>query len=551
MSCSALAPLHAWLQGLAASSAASDAELLDRFARQQDQAAFTTLVRRHGPMVLGVCQRLLAQAQDAEDAFQAVFLLLSRRAGGLQRPEGVANWLYGVAYRTALQAQRTRRRHCQREQAVPSTTASADPLAEISAREALAAIEAELAYLPDKYRTPLVLCALEGLTREEAAEQLGWSAALVKSRLETGRQHLRQRLSRKGLVLPMGLGALLCGTGSLSAQVPAALVQSTTIAVLAFVSTGTVHLPSVAALVQGGRDSMFRTRLHALSVLGCLLIGLALCAIPMSPAKSMAMNNTPPLPHTLLVPQENPKGDDEEKRPFLVKGQVTDGQGKPMPGVTVRVQAGVATLKPMNQAITDKAGKYEVRFGPGMLMAGHRYGAGLQAAIITVRHPGYYEKDLCKQGGLMMASTPLSDEEMKRLFAPGQSKVVLLPHQAHTVDFVLVPAASLKGQLTTPQGKPLGKRQLHLHGKEYYPASSTQASVTTDADGRFEIKDIPLRPYFLAYEVKTQEGWRSAQTPPINFTTAGEYQADVELYDGLPYSLWLTLREVQAPKEKK
>jgi RNA polymerase sigma factor (sigma-70 family) len=167
--------------------------LLELFTRHKDTEAFTVLVERHGPMVLGVCQRVLHHEQEAEDAFQATFLELVRKAGSLRHPELLGNWLYGVALRIALKArlQTLRRRYHERQiDALPAV----DPFAEVHGQELRALIEEELQYLPAKYRAPLVLCYLEGLTNEEAARRLGWPTGSISYRLARGRQLLRDRL---------------------------------------------------------------------------------------------------------------------------------------------------------------------------------------------------------------------------------------------------------------------------------------------------------------------------------------------------------------------
>jgi RNA polymerase sigma factor (sigma-70 family) len=149
----------------------ADAELLARFVHQGDESAFAELVDRYGPMVLGVCRRALADAASAADAFQATFLVLARKAGALRRPEALAGWLHGVALRLARKARVAARRPGGWAQvlsdAVPDPRP--DPLAELSARELLAALDAEVGRLPEAHRLPVLLCCLEGLSQGEAA----------------------------------------------------------------------------------------------------------------------------------------------------------------------------------------------------------------------------------------------------------------------------------------------------------------------------------------------------------------------------------------------
>ncbi len=185
----------------------SDGELLERFVRQHEEAAFAELVQRHGPMVLSVCRRVLRHSQDADDAFQATFLVLAQKAHRLRRPGLLANWLYGVAYRTALNArQRAARRSKREREAAKRIVPSGIP-----EREALVlrrVLDEELRRLPEIYRAPLVLCYLEGKTNKEAARLLGWPIGSMAHRLARGRNLLRKRLEARlvglTIVLPAG-----------------------------------------------------------------------------------------------------------------------------------------------------------------------------------------------------------------------------------------------------------------------------------------------------------------------------------------------------------
>ena len=176
----------------------ADGLLLQRCALQRDPAAFAALVEQHGPMVLGVCRRLLHDSQDADDAFQATFLVLVRKAGTLAQPQGLGNWLYGVAYRTAVKAraQAAKRRARQR----PLADLPAPPAREeLLWSELRAALDEEIHRLPDRYRAAFVLCCLEGKTNEEAAQSLGCPRGTVLSRLARARQRLRRRLVKRGI----------------------------------------------------------------------------------------------------------------------------------------------------------------------------------------------------------------------------------------------------------------------------------------------------------------------------------------------------------------
>jgi RNA polymerase sigma factor (sigma-70 family) len=186
-----------------------DVDLLRRFLEQNDPAAFEVLVSRHAALVLGVCRRVLRHPADADDAFQATFLVFLRRAGSIRHRETLASWLYQVAYRTALRALRTEARRSAHEQQAPPRPAAELPTAG-GADEWWPALDEELNRLPEKYRVPLVLHYLQGLNKEETARALRCPVGTVSSRLQRGREQLRRRLLRRGVALVgAGLGVVL------------------------------------------------------------------------------------------------------------------------------------------------------------------------------------------------------------------------------------------------------------------------------------------------------------------------------------------------------
>ncbi len=262
----------AYLRSLAArqdSPEDNDRDLLRRFTETRDGDAFAVLMRRHGPMVLNLARRISGDEQLAEDVFQAAFLLLSRKAHAIRRPESLPCWLHGVARRLALEGRRARLRRQQHEaQILPSSHPS--PLDELTVRDFLAVLDEELHQLPENYRAPLILCCLEGLSQEEAARRLGCSPGAVKGRLERGRQHLRQQLENRGLTLPAALGGSLLIAGSTN-PVPAALAQAT----LQTAMTGGSASPAVAALIQQAVRMMFVPKIRAMAaaVLSLVLAG--------------------------------------------------------------------------------------------------------------------------------------------------------------------------------------------------------------------------------------------------------------------------------------
>jgi RNA polymerase sigma factor (sigma-70 family) len=202
----------------------TDGQLLERFLTEHDELAFADLVRRHGGMVLGVCRQILRDGHDAEDAFQATFLVLVRNARTIRNHDSLGSWLYGVAQRTALRAktQARRRAHVGQGEAM----AASEPEYERDNEELRPLIHEEVGRLPDKYRAPVVLCYFEGQSHEKAAEQLDWPVGTVKGRLARAREMLQSRLSRRGIALSLGLVAFLRSTEA-SAAVPETLVEST------------------------------------------------------------------------------------------------------------------------------------------------------------------------------------------------------------------------------------------------------------------------------------------------------------------------------------
>jgi RNA polymerase sigma factor (sigma-70 family) len=185
----------------------TDRELLDAFATRRDEAAFAALVRRHGPMVLNVCRHVLRHEQDAEDAFQATFLVLARKAASLGSVVSIVGWLHGVAHRTALSARKSAARR-QAHASPPLPPEPVQPVTEAALHELQALLDAEVARLPEKLRAPFVLCCLEGHSKSEAARELGWKQGTLSSRLAEARERLRARLIRRGVTLSAALAAV-------------------------------------------------------------------------------------------------------------------------------------------------------------------------------------------------------------------------------------------------------------------------------------------------------------------------------------------------------
>ncbi|MBA4067130.1 MAG: hypothetical protein C0501_26175 [Isosphaera sp.] len=294
-----------------------DPELVGRFVADRDGAALAALLRRHGPMVYNLCHRVLRNPQDAEDAYQATFLVLARKAHALTARESVGNWLYGVAYRTALKARTAAARRSRREAAAP-VREPAGPLAELTVHEAQAIVDQELARLPDKFRAPLVLCCLEGLTRDEAAQQLGWPAGLLKSRLEQGRELLRGRLVRRGLTLSAGLFSTgLLGGAALAGPAPdlAAATVEAGVLVASGAAAGGVASARAVALAEGVSRALWWTNARALAAILAVAVPAALgvAAATSAPAAKPGPAARAPAPPPPPAADPDPAG----KRPTL------------------------------------------------------------------------------------------------------------------------------------------------------------------------------------------------------------------------------------------
>jgi RNA polymerase sigma factor (sigma-70 family) len=248
----------------------TDAQLLHRFTADREEAAFTTLVRRHGRLVWGVCRHLLPSEHDAEDAFQATFLVLARRARSIRKHEAVGSFLYGVAYRVAMRAKQGMRKRQARERQAPVRSPQPAPT-DLAWRELQAVLDEELQRLPETYRAPFVLCCLEGRSRESVAEELGCRVGTVSSRVARARGLLQQRLRRRGVLLATVLCARVLWDRTAAAVPAARLLRA---AATAAGSVGGLS-PSALALAERVLTTVGLTGRRAGAV---MLLGLGLLA---------------------------------------------------------------------------------------------------------------------------------------------------------------------------------------------------------------------------------------------------------------------------------
>ncbi len=330
------------LFALGAVGGLTDAQLVERFlggVGSVREDAFAALVQRHGPMVLGVCRRTLSGSADAEDAYQAVFLVLARKAGAIRRVDGLRSWLYGVAVRTAKESGKRSARHRAREGGtMDESTAVSAPDEERG--DLLALLDEEIDRLPSRYRDPLMLCELEGASRQDAARQLGLPEGTLSSRLARGRSLLRDRLSRRGVASVSGPFATPIGK-SVNVALPGPLTASTVRLALKFAeggaTTGMVPV-AVLSLAEGvlGMISAAKLKLilvatASLGAAACLTVGLAVAVGPDQPG-----------PPADGKPPEAVAVDTEKKltpQPVQVRGVILDEAGRPVAAAEVLAEA--------------------------------------------------------------------------------------------------------------------------------------------------------------------------------------------------------------------
>ena len=292
------------------SASLADGQLLAAFIAERDPASFETLVRRHGPMVFGVCRRVVGHTQTAEDAFQAVFVVLAKRAAAVKPREQLANWLFGVAYRTALKARGGLNRRRSREKQVLAMPDVAVSPVELWA-DIQPILDAELAALPDRLRLPVVLCDLEGRTQRDAAKQLKLPPATLANRLTAARRKLAERLTARGITLSGGLFATVLSANVGGAAVPTGVCAAAANAGLSAIGATAGAIPeSVRLLSDGVLRMMMLTKLKAVSLVAAaglmLLGGLGVGVLPHAFAQG------PPAPAAKAKPTLGPALTDAE-----------------------------------------------------------------------------------------------------------------------------------------------------------------------------------------------------------------------------------------------
>ncbi len=343
----------------------SDAELLQQFVRERNEGAFTALMRRHERLVWRVCWHALGHVQDAEDAFQATFVVLAHSAAKIEKQEMLGSWLHGVAVRIACKAKRdaARRRKHEREAA---NMPRRKPVSELSWREVCQVLDEEVQRLPQKYRAPFILCVLEEKSLAEAARLLGWKEGTVSGRLTRARKQLQDRLARREIRLSAVLASLALTQSSATASIPVELSAATIRAALSYVARPEAAadiLPAkVADFVQGAIKPMLSTKIKFATVMflavNCGIAGVGLCA--REPAEARPQDDPP----AAKTPQSKADATakpvrDAKVETITLAGRVFDPSGKPLSGAKLYLLDFTETKAPPKvQATSDADGRF-------------------------------------------------------------------------------------------------------------------------------------------------------------------------------------------------
>jgi RNA polymerase sigma factor (sigma-70 family) len=463
-----------------AKDAVPDQQLLDRFAKGREEVAFAALVRRHGPLVLGVCRRVLRQEQDAEDVFQATFLVLSRKAATIDRRASLGSWLYRVAFHMALKTRKQAAAR-QRREAQSRRHDESDPLAEVTGRELLAVFDEELQRLPECERVALVQCYLQGKTRDEAAREAGCSESTMKRRLERGKDRMRKRLARRGVALPAALLAAVLAQGA-KAAVPGPLAASV-VKAARLLATGKAAAGVVSVRAVALADEALRAMTASkVKTLGALILGVALLGVGTGLFASSPRGVVPPPADPAPAAKESPKAAPaDDARKMTVSGRVLDADGKPLGGADVAVLArpkeahrggdlSSGGIEVLGRAKTDAGGRFRLELP-------HTSPQRFPAGVAVARGPGH---GLGWQRLDLDAEKPTADVRLTREQVIRGRFVDL--QGAPAVGVTVSVTAVAKGERAddTAVGAPAEIKDLPL-----WPAAAV-----TDKDGRFELRGV-------------------------------------------------------------
>ncbi|HJT77268.1 MAG TPA: sigma-70 family RNA polymerase sigma factor [Gemmataceae bacterium] len=467
-----------------------DGQLLESFLVRRDEAAFAALVRRHGPMVLGVCRGVLRNHHDAEDAFQATFLVLARKADSIRNRDCVGGWLYGVAYHVAVKAQADNVRRRAQERRAPEM-ASPDPTLDLTVRDLQRVLHEELAQLPEKYRVPLVLCYLEGLAHEEAARRLGWSKTTFRGRLDRGREHLRRRLTRRGVALSVALGT----AGLAQRATPAAAALADAVARAAGAAGSVGVSARVASLAEGACRALFTGKAKLATVVllaaGLLAAGAGGLAHQVFATPKDTTTLPPAVPQAEARPQPAANG---KAKVVEVRGRVLDPDGKPFRGAKVSLVRQKVSGKPLQwQTRSGADGAFRLAIAPHAEQETD-YPFPEEEEFLVASADGY---GLALSGGA--APSGGVTLRLARDDVPIRGRILDVngrPIRGVTVrvDSLGVPAGGdLSPWLAALRDNPqdgYGIEERFLQPVSFPDAPSPFPVVTTDADGRFQLRGV-------------------------------------------------------------
>jgi RNA polymerase sigma factor (sigma-70 family) len=469
----------------------SDRQLLDDFAARRQEAAFAALVGRHGLMVLRVCRRVLGHEQDAEDAFQATFLVLARGSRSIRKQDALADWLHGVAYRTAMNAKRTAARRRRHELYQPETQAKAPdksfasasgPSNSLTWNEVQAVLDEELRKVSAPYRQAFMLCVLEGKSEPEAAAILGCKPGTVSSRLARARQQLQRRLTRRGIQLGALLAALTLaesGSGALAGTLAQTTIKYGLLAAAG--AKAAAQIPAhVSALAKGVSGAMLSSKIKIVTVVllaACLLAaGAGVVAHPIAAIQPAPEKQSP----QVKAPHLSAPGDAKAAVPVTntadIRGRVLGPDGKPMPEARVTLWP-ASNKNPLAQTTADPQGRFRLS-APKTLC----YKAML-VATAEGRAPDWRQVSMDRLDDITLR---LASDDV-----PINGRVLNL--EGRPVAGALV---RVLGVEKNPDGNLApwidgGKKGYWLQWKRMPPETlGLPASVTTDRDGRFRLAGV-------------------------------------------------------------